>query len=72
MAVLEAAKQAIQIRYFLYSISKEAVYNIAPTIIFEDNQGVIKLADNPVNHLKIKYIAVHYYAIQEHIANSKI
>ena len=63
MAVLEAAKQAIWIRHFLYLIGKETVYNMASTTIYEDNQGVIKLADNPVNHPKIKYIAVHYHAI---------
>ena len=63
MTVSEAAKQAIWIRHFLYSISKEAVYNMALTTIFENNQGVIKLADNPVNHSKIKHIAVYYHAI---------
>ena len=72
MAVLEAAKQAIWIRHFLHSIGKEMVYNMAPMTIYEDNQGVIKLADNPVNHPKTKHIAVCYHAIQEHIANSKI
>ena len=63
MTVSEAAKQAIWIRHFLYSISKEAVYNMALTTIFENNQGVIKLADNPVNHSKMKHIAVYYHAI---------
>ena len=72
MAVSEAAKQAIWIRHFLYSIGKETVYNMAPTTIYEDNQGMIKLTDNPVNHPKTKHIAVCYHAIQEHIANSKI
>ena len=72
MAVLEAAKQAIWIRHFLYSIGKETVYNMALTTIYEDNQGVIKLADNPVNHPKTKHIAVRYHAIREHIANGEI
>ena len=72
MAVLEAAKQAVQIWYFLYLIRKEAIYNMGLIIIYEDNQDVIKLADNPINYLKTKYIAIHYYIIQEYIANSKI
>ena len=72
MAVSEAAKQAIWIRHFLYSIGKEAVYNMGPTTIYEDNQGAIKLADNPVNHPKTKHIAVRYHAIREHIANGEI
>ena len=72
MAMSEASKQAIWIRHFLYSISKETVYNGTPTTIFEDNQGAIKLADNPVNHPKTKHIAVHYHAIREHIVNGEI
>ena len=48
------------------------VVTLAPTTIYEDNQGAIKLTDNPVNHPKTKHIAVHYHAIQEHIANSEI
>ena len=72
MAVLEAAKQAISIQHFLYSIGKEAVYNMALMTIYEDNQVVINLADNPVNHLKTKHVAVCYHAIQAHIANSEI
>ena len=72
MAVLEAAKQAIWIRHFLHSIGKETVYNMVLTTIYKDNQGTIKLTDNPVNHPKTKHIAVCYHAIQEHIANSEI
>ena len=45
---------------------------MAPTTIYKDNQGMIKLANNPINHPKMKHIAVCYHAIQEHIANSKI
>ena len=72
MAMSEASKQAIWIHHFLYSIGKESVYNGTPTTIFEDNQDAIKLTDNPINHPKIKHIAVCYHAIQEHITNNKI
>ena len=72
MVMSEVYKQVIWIHYFLYSISKESVYNRTLIIIYKNNQGTIKLVDNPVNHLKIKHIAVHYHAIQEHIINSKI
>ena len=33
---------------------------------------MIKLANNPVNYSKTKHIAIHYHAIQKHIANSEI
>ena len=72
MVISEAAKQAIWIQHFLYLIGKEAIYNIGLITIYEDNQGTIKLANNPVNYLKTKHIAIHYHIIQEYITNSKI
>ena len=72
MAVLKAAKQAIQIQYFLYLIREEAVYSMTLIIVYKDNQDIIKLADNPVNYLKTKHIAIYYHVIQEYIANSEI
>lgn len=72
MAVAEAAKQAIWIRHFLYSTGKGSMYHGSPTVIYEDNQGAIKIADNPVNHPKTKHIAVRYHAIRDHISNGEI
>ena len=72
MAGSEAAKQVIWTRHFLYAISKGSIYREAPATIYEDNQGAIKIADNPINHLKIKHIAVQYHAIRDHIGNGEI
>ena len=72
MAVSEAAKQAIWTRHFLYVIGKGSIYHDTPTTIYEDNQGAIKIADNPVNHPKTKHIAVRYHAIRDHIGNGEI
>ena len=72
MAVSEATKQVIWIRHFLYSIGKGSVYHGAPTTICEDNQGAIKIADNPINHPKTKHIAVQYHAIRDHISNGEV
>ena len=72
MTILETAKQAIQIQHFLYLIRKEAIYSIALIIVYKDNQGAIKLANNPVNYSKTKYITIHYHTIQKYIANSEI
>ena len=57
VAASEAAKQAIWTRHFLYAIGKGAVYREAPTTIYEDNQGAIKFADNPINHPTTTHIA---------------
>ena len=72
VAVSEAAKQAIWIRHFLYAIGKGMTYCSSPTTLFEDNQGAIKIADNPVNHPRTKHIAVRYHAIRDHVNNGEI
>ena len=38
-----------------------------PTTIFEDNQGSIDCANNPVHHKRTKHINVSYHAIREKI-----
>ncbi|ODM22039.1 hypothetical protein SI65_02884 [Aspergillus cristatus] len=51
---------------------KGSIYRDAPTTIYEDNQGAIKIADNPVNHPKTKHIAIRYHVIRDHIGNGEI
>lgn len=58
VAVPEAAKQAIWIRHFLYAVGKGMAYCNGPTTLFEDKQGAIKTADNPINHPRTNHIAV--------------
>lgn len=72
IALSEAAKQAIWIRHFLYSIGKSGIYRNAPTTIYEDNQGAIKIADNPVNHPRTKHIGVRYHAIRGHMESGEV
>ena len=72
VAVSEAAKQTIWIQHFLYSIGKEIIYCNGPTTIYEDNQGAIKIANNPVNHPRTKHIAVRYHAIWDHVSNGEV
>lgn len=60
VALAEAAKQSIWIRHFIFSISKSTKLtysrkksNRTTTLIYEDNQGAIKLADtSTTNHSK--------------------
>lgn len=72
MAVSEATKQAIWVRHFLYAIGKGSIYREAPTTIYEDNQGAMKIAGNPINHPKTKHIAVRYHAIRDHMADGEV
>ena len=40
--------------------------------VFEDNQGVIKMAQNPVMHSRTKHIDIRYHFIRETIADGTV
>ena len=41
-----------------------------PTTLYADNQGAIRLANNPENHRRTKHIAVRYHYTRELVENS--
>ena len=41
-------------------------------MIHDDNQGVIALAKNPVNHRRIRHINVSYHFVRELIVNKTL
>ena len=43
-----------------------------PVTIFEDNQGAIALAKNPVHHNRTKHIDVRFHFIREQIVSNCI
>ena len=45
---------------------------LTPTVIFEDNQSAIKLANNPIHSNRSKHINMRYHKIQELVANKII
>lgn len=49
--------------HFLYTIGKGSIYHGTSTAIFEDNQGAVKIAENPINHPKTKHIANLFYFV---------
>ena len=64
MALAQAAKEAIWLRALARALGFP---QNAPTLIFEDNQGAIKLAKNPVLHARTKHIDVRHHFIREAI-----
>ena len=68
----DAAKQAIWVHHFLYTIGKSEVYKKKATTIFEDNKGALELTVNPVFHSQIKHIQVRYHAIRDYIEQGEI
>ena len=42
------------------------------TPILEDNQGCIKLADNPIRHGRTKHIEIRYHFVREKVADGTV
>ena len=69
MAAASATKEAIWLRSLLNGIGYAPS---GPTVIRVDNEGAIKLAENPRHHELTKHIAVRYHLIRQHIAEGTI
>jgi len=69
MGLSDASKEAIYLHRFLEELGMKTV---DPTPIFNDNQGMIKLVENPVYHTRSKLIDMRYYFIYESLTNSLI
>ena len=44
----------------------------SPTVIYEDNEGALQLANNPVHHDKTKHINIKHHFIRETVAAKQI
>ena len=69
MALTEATNEAIFLRQLLSDIG---IPQLAATTIFEDNQGAIKLANNPMHHRRSKHIDIKFHHIRHHINHGTI
>jgi len=72
MALCEAAKEAVHLRWLLQDIDPVYKASGKPAIIFEDNQACIALASNPVLHERTKHIDMRYHFIRERIISKEI
>ena len=68
-SLAEAGKEAIWLRSFLSALG---VQTSSPTVIMDDNQGAIALAQNPVHHARTKHIDVKIHFIRDCIKNKVI
>ena len=69
MAAASATKEAIWLRALLVGIGFAPS---GPTVLRVDNEGAIKLADNPRHHELTKHIAVRYHLIRDHVADGTV
>ena len=66
MALTEASKEAIHLKGLLKFLNSEDTPEV---IVFSDNQGALKLAENPVFHARTKHIDIRHHFVREAINN---
>jgi len=69
MALAAAVQDAIYLRQLMSDLGFE---QSEPTTIYEDNQGCIALAENPVMHKRTKHIDVKHHFIREGVESKEI
>jgi hypothetical protein len=69
MALAAAVQDAIYLRQLMSDLGFE---QIEPTTIYEDNQGCIALAENPVMHKRTKHIDVKHHFIRERVESGEV
>jgi hypothetical protein len=67
-----ALAATVQESLYLIQLLDELEKCNSPVLIFEDNQGTIALAKNPVHHQRSKHIDVRYHFIRSELKNGKI
>lgn len=73
IAVSEACKEARWLRQLISEMKPGAEADAEPpTVMRVDNQGAMKLAQNPVNHQRTKHIDVRYHSVREAIARGQV
>jgi hypothetical protein len=69
MSLTAAAQEALHLRSLLPIIGVDTTL---PTVIYEDNEGALQLANNPVHHDRTKHIHIKHHFIRDTIATKQI
>jgi len=69
MALTETTKEAIWLRRIL---SELGFTRQEPTVVYEDNQSAIALANNPVHHGRTKHIDIKYHFVRNRVESQEI
>ena len=69
MALSVATQEAIWLRHLQEELG---VTNTGPTLIYEDNQGAISMAKNPVFHKRTKHVQIRYHFMREAVEQGTI
>ena len=69
MALSVATQEAIWLRQLQEELG---VTEAGPTLIYEDNQGAISMAKNPVFHKRTKHVQIRYHFVREAVEQGTI
>ena len=69
MALSVTTQEAIWLRQLREDLG---VTEADPTLIYEDNQGAISMANNPVFHKRTKHVQIHYHFVREAVEQGTI
>ena len=69
VALSTATQEAIWLRRLLADVGEPQE---GPTEIYEDNQGAISMAKNPVGHARTKHIDIRYHFVREGVRDGAI
>lgn len=69
MAICEASKEAIWLKELVNGFE---ILNVNDVLIFEDNQGCMRIAENPVDHRLMKHVDAKYHFIRDLIKEGVI
>lgn len=71
IALNEARKEAVWLQRILRELGPIR-YSPSPTLIHEDNQGTIALAENPEFHRRTKHIDIRYHWVRDAVIRKLI
>jgi hypothetical protein len=71
-AELISASAAAQVAVHLRQLLMELLIQQPPTAIFEDNNGCIKVANNPITSPRTKHIQVRLFYVRERVLRRKV
>ena len=69
VALSTATQESILLRRLLADVGEPPE---GPTEIYEDNQGAISMAKNPVGHARTKHIDIRYHFVREGVQDGAI
>jgi hypothetical protein len=64
MAVAAATQEAIWLQRLMVEFMEKQE---APLVIYQDNQGTIAMAKNPVQHARTKHIDIRHHYVREQV-----